>query len=63
MELKINPKHEIPAFAEAASRRQAKFETNSNDQISKFKTGCLGNLNICILDLFRISIFGFRIST
>jgi hypothetical protein len=35
MELKINPKHEIPAFAEAASRRQAKFETISNDQNSK----------------------------
>jgi hypothetical protein len=30
----LNPKHEIPAFAEAASRRQAKFETISNDQIS-----------------------------
>jgi len=29
----INPKHEIPAFAEAASRRQAQFETISNDQI------------------------------
>jgi hypothetical protein len=27
-----NAKHEIPAYAEAASRRQAKFETNSNDQ-------------------------------
>jgi hypothetical protein len=31
----LNPKHEIPAFAEAASRRQAKFETMSNDQNSK----------------------------
>jgi hypothetical protein len=29
-----NTKHEVPAFAEAASRRQAKFETISNDQIS-----------------------------
>jgi hypothetical protein len=29
----INSKHEIPAFAEAATRRQAKFETISNDQI------------------------------
>jgi hypothetical protein len=29
----LNPKHEIPAFAEAAPRRQAKFETISNDQI------------------------------
>ena len=28
-------KHEIPAFAEAATRRQAKLETNSNDQNSK----------------------------
>jgi hypothetical protein len=40
----LNPKHEIPAFAEAASRRQAKFETMLNDKISnvrnknKFKT-------------------------
>jgi hypothetical protein len=31
--LVLNLKHEIPAFAEAASRRQAKFETISNDQI------------------------------
>jgi hypothetical protein len=31
-------KHEIPAFAEAASRRQAKLETISNDQNPKFKT-------------------------
>jgi hypothetical protein len=30
----LNPKHEIPAFAEAASRRQAKLETISNHQIS-----------------------------
>jgi hypothetical protein len=28
----LNSKHEIPAFAEAASRRQAKFETNTNVQ-------------------------------
>jgi hypothetical protein len=27
----LNPKHEIPAFAEAASRRQAKLKTVSND--------------------------------
>jgi len=26
----LNSKHEIPAFAEAASRRQANFETNPN---------------------------------
>ncbi len=25
-----NPKYEIPAFAEAASRRQAKYETDSD---------------------------------
>jgi len=31
-------KHEIPAFAEAASRRQANVETNSNYQNSKFET-------------------------
>jgi len=31
----LNPKREIPAFAEAASRRQAKFETISNDQNPK----------------------------
>jgi hypothetical protein len=30
----LNSKHEIPAFAEAASRRQAKFETISNNQMS-----------------------------
>jgi len=30
----LNPNLEIPAFAEAASRRQAKFETISNDRIS-----------------------------
>jgi hypothetical protein len=30
----LNPKHEIPAFAEAATRRQAKFETIPNDQNS-----------------------------
>jgi len=34
----INPKHEIPAFAEAATRRQAKLETIANDQNSKFET-------------------------
>jgi hypothetical protein len=33
----LNSKHEIPAFAEAASRRQAKFETISNDQNPKLK--------------------------
>jgi len=33
----LNPKHEIPAFAEAASRRQAKFETNPNYLNTKFK--------------------------
>ena len=32
----LNPKHEIPAFAEAASRRQAKFETNTN--VQRFET-------------------------
>ena len=31
----INPKHEIPAFAEAASRRQANFKTISNIQNTK----------------------------
>jgi hypothetical protein len=31
----LNPKHEIPAFAEAASRRQANFETISNVQNPK----------------------------
>jgi len=30
-----NPKHEIPAFAVAASRRQAKSETISNNQNPK----------------------------
>jgi hypothetical protein len=30
----LNTKLEIPAFAEAAPRRQAKLETISNDQIS-----------------------------
>jgi len=30
----LNPKREIPAFAEAAPRRQAKLETISNNQIS-----------------------------
>jgi len=30
----LNSKHEIPACG-----RQAKFETNSNDRNSKFKTG------------------------
>jgi hypothetical protein len=33
-----NPKLEIPAFAGAASRRQAKLETNSNVQRTKLKT-------------------------
>jgi hypothetical protein len=37
-----NPKTEIPAFAGAASRRQAKFETNSNDRNPKR----FGNLKI-----------------
>jgi hypothetical protein len=31
----LNPKHEIPAFAEAASRKQANFETISNVQNPK----------------------------
>jgi len=31
-------KHEIPAFAGAASRRQANFETNSNNQNTKLIT-------------------------
>jgi hypothetical protein len=30
--MRSNPKLETPAFAGAASRRQAKFETNSNVQ-------------------------------
>jgi hypothetical protein len=33
----INPKHEIPVFAEAASRRQANFKTISNAQNPKRK--------------------------
>jgi hypothetical protein len=37
MEWILNPKHEIPAFAEAASRRQAKLETISNVQNSKYQ--------------------------
>jgi hypothetical protein len=28
----LNSKHEIPAFAEAAPRRQAKLETSTNSQ-------------------------------
>jgi len=31
----VNTTHEIPAFVGGASRRQAKFETNSNHQNSK----------------------------
>jgi hypothetical protein len=34
----LNPKHEIPAFAGAASRRQAKFEIISNDPKQKLET-------------------------
>jgi hypothetical protein len=34
----LNPKLETPAFAGAASRRQAKLETNSNVQSTKMKT-------------------------
>jgi hypothetical protein len=57
-----NPKHEIPAFAEAAPRRQAKLETISNFQNPKHQDPfLLGHLSILILDLFRISIFGFRV--
>ena len=32
-----NSKHQIPAFAEAASRRQAKFETSTNVQNPNFR--------------------------
>jgi len=34
----LNSKHEIPAFAEAASRRQANLETSTNIQNTIFKT-------------------------
>jgi len=34
-----NSKHEIPAFAEAASRRQANSETISNDRNPKLNYG------------------------
>ena len=34
----LNPKLETPAFAEAATRRQAKLETNSNVRSTKLKT-------------------------
>jgi hypothetical protein len=36
-----NPNIEVPAFAEAASRRQAKQIQNSNDQISKIPLNIL----------------------
>ena len=53
-------KHEIPAFAEAASRRQAKFETNSNDQNSKLKR--FSFLKFENLNLEFVSDFDIRIS-
>ncbi|OGQ06666.1 MAG: hypothetical protein A2026_00775 [Deltaproteobacteria bacterium RBG_19FT_COMBO_46_12] len=61
----LNSKHEIPAFAEAASRRQAKFETNSNDQNSNFYTeesnmfGKFDNLNLGFVSKFDIRISDF----
>jgi hypothetical protein len=56
----LNPKHEIPAFAEAASRRQAKFETISNCPNAKFKPIDLQKFGH--LDLGFVSDFGIRIS-
>jgi len=49
-EARNNEKHEI---------RSTKQYQNSNAQI--FKTYCFGDLNFGHLDLFRISIFEFRI--
>jgi len=41
--------------------RNPKHEANSNDQSTKFKEITLSTFNIGILDLYRISIFDFRI--
>jgi hypothetical protein len=40
----LNPKLETPAFAGAASRRQAKLQTNSNVQAQNQKPGELENV-------------------
>jgi len=52
-----NSKHEIPACG-----RQAKFETNTNFQNANNpnRNESFRNWRIRVLDLFRISIFGFR---
>jgi hypothetical protein len=53
-------KHEIPAFAGAALRRQAKLETISNDKNPKRENRRnLENLTIWICFGFRYSDFGF----
>jgi hypothetical protein len=60
----VNSKHEIPAFAEAASRRQAKFETISIYQNSNSgKRGVFGTFdysNLGFVSDFDIRISDFR---
>jgi len=55
----LNPKHEIPAFAEAASRKQAKLETIQMTKFQMFKKfeflkfGFVSNFDIRISDFFH----------
>jgi hypothetical protein len=50
----ISTKSQAPAFAEAASRRQAKSQTSSNEPNSKFKTQLFRSFEIEVWDLFGI---------
>jgi hypothetical protein len=49
-----NSKSQAPAFAEAASRRQAKSQTNPNDENPKFQTKRFRSLDILAWNLFDI---------
>jgi hypothetical protein len=44
----ISTKLQAPAFAEAASRRQAKSQTNPNNQNPNFKQNGFGHLKLMI---------------
>jgi len=44
--LRLGTRSQTPAFAEAALRRQAKFQTNSNVKILILKQDCFGHLEL-----------------
>jgi hypothetical protein len=57
----LNSKHEIPSLPKNLFGGQAKFETGTNVQNLNAPNKQVLNFEIRILELFRISIFVFRI--